>query len=63
MPPTRIYMPEGPPCMLKCNESRPKGVRFVNSPPDLRKKPLIEPFETPAPGSKKNDPAKQCQSV
>eukprot|EP00966_Prymnesium_polylepis_P054157 1251875-Prymnesium_polylepis.1 len=26
-------------------------------------KPRIEPFETPAPGSKKNGPAKQCQSV
>ena len=49
------------PQLVECNVSRPKGVRFVSRPPDLRIKPRREPFDTKA--MVNNYPSKQCQAI
>ena len=47
--------------LVECNVSRPKGVRFVLKPPDLRIKPRREPFDAKA--DDKDSPSKQCKGV
>lgn len=48
------------PQAVECNESKPKGVRFVSKPPDLRIMPRREPFD---PKADKFGPDKQCQAI
>ena len=45
---------------VECNISRPKGVRFITKPPDLRILPRREPFEQL---EEKSSPAQQAKSV
>ena len=45
---------------VECNISRPKGVRFVTKPPDLRILPRREPFD---PRGEKFSPAQQCRAI
>ena len=45
---------------VECNVSRPKGVRFVSKPPDLRILPRREPFDTKA---EKYSPSQQCNAI
>ena len=45
---------------VECNVSRPKGVRFVSKPPDLRILPRREPFDTK---SEKFSPSQQCKAI
>ena len=45
---------------VECNVSRPKGVRFVTKPPDLRILPRREPFDAKG---EKFTPAAQCKAV
>ena len=48
------------PRAVECNVSKPKGVRFVSKPPDLRIVPRREPFD---PKADKFGPDKQCQAI
>ena len=45
---------------VECNVSKPKGVRFVSKPPDLRKHPRREPFDHK---SEKHKPDKVCETI
>ena len=45
---------------VACNVSRPKGVRFVTKPPDLRVPPRLEPFDQK---EEKSSPQKQCRAI
>jgi hypothetical protein len=49
--------------VVSCNISRPKGVRFVSKPPDLRIRPRREPFDKKVEMEEKIGPEKQCRAI
>ena len=49
--------------LVECNVSKPRGVRFVIKPPDLRMRPRREPFDQKSDETKKYAPSKQCKAV